>query len=186
MDFEIQKQKPKPKDIMFYVYKYKKNRELVTLSEDSTLGDIYEIAKTRMFTKWQYYRRESKKPMDEIMEDIQSQIIHDIFVADSEYKEILSVPNDKTKTIREFINENEKFFIKSASYFTPFRIENAQMQRYLSLIYAHIVGALNEKRCKTIYKLFAVDEFAVRQMIAEQNNTKPVTIMSRYVKCITI
>ena len=32
--------------------------------------------------------------------------------------------------------------------FTPFRIENAQRQRYLSLIYAHKVGVLNEKRCK--------------------------------------
>ena len=152
MDFEIQKKN----DIMFYVYKYKKNRVLVTLREDSTLEDIYEIAKTRMFTKWQYYRRASKKTMDEIMEDIQSQIIHDIFVADSEYKEILSVPNDKTKTIREFINENEKFFSKSVSYF------------------------------KTIYKLFIVDECAVRQMIAEQNNPKPVSMMSRYIKCIPI
>lgn len=152
MDFEIQKQN----DIMFYVYKYKKNRVLMTLREDSTLEDIYEIAKTRMFTKWQYYRRTSKKTMDEIMEDIQSQIIHDIFVADSEYKEILSVPKDKTKTIREFINENKKFFSKSASYF------------------------------KTIYKLFIVDECAVRQMIVEQNNPKPVSMMDRYVKCIPI
>ena len=32
---------------------------------------------------------------------------------------------------------------------TPFRIENAQRQRYLSLIYAHFMGVLNEKRCKT-------------------------------------
>ena len=31
--------------------------------------------------------------------------------------------------------------------FTPFRIENAQWQRYLSLIYADKVGVLNEKRC---------------------------------------
>jgi hypothetical protein len=30
------------------------------------------------------------------------------------------------------------------------RIENAQRQRYLSLIYVHKVGGLNEKRCKKV------------------------------------
>lgn len=155
MNFEIQKQN----NVMFYIHKYKKNRVLVTLREDSTLEDVYEIAKTRMFarlhTKWQYYRRTSIKTMDEIMEDIHSQKIHDIFVTNSEYKEILSVPNDKSKTIREFINENEKFFSKSAHYF------------------------------KTIYNLFVVDEYAVRDMILEQNKPKRVSVLEYYNKCIT-
>ena len=31
--------------------------------------------------------------------------------------------------------------------FTPFRIENAQWQQLPSLISAHFVGGLNEKRC---------------------------------------
>jgi len=31
--------------------------------------------------------------------------------------------------------------------FTPFRIENAQSNVTFSLIYAHKVGVLNEKRC---------------------------------------
>jgi len=37
--------------------------------------------------------------------------------------------------------------------FTPFRIENAQRQRYLSLIYAYKVGVLNEKMCKKLVEI---------------------------------
>ena len=32
-------------------------------------------------------------------------------------------------------------------FFTPFCVENAQMATLPSLIYAHIVGVLNEKSC---------------------------------------
>jgi ketol-acid reductoisomerase len=163
MEFSIQQ--PTSQNITFNMHKYKKNAIAVTILDNGALADLYEIAKTRMFTrlhtKWQYFSGTSKKNMDEIMEDIQSCVIHDIFVTDSEFKEILSVPNDKTKTIREFINENEKFFSKSASYFTPFNFQ-------------------------TMYNLFVVDECAVRQMIAEQNNSKPVSMLSRYVKCTPI
>jgi len=34
------------------------------------------------------------------------------------------------------------------AHFTPFCVENAQMATLPSLIYAHFVGVLNEKRCK--------------------------------------
>ena len=37
--------------------------------------------------------------------------------------------------------------------FTPFRIENAQWQQLPSLISAHFVGGLNEKRCINLNKM---------------------------------
>lgn len=37
-------------------------------------------------------------------------------------------------------------------FFTHFRIENTQMQRYLSLINAHFVGVLNENWYKKLIK----------------------------------
>ena len=44
----------------------------------------------------------------------------------------------------------QNMYDKIIGIFTPFRIENAQRQRFLLLIYAHKVGVLNEKRCITI------------------------------------
>lgn len=38
------------------------------------------------------------------------------------------------------------------SHFTPFCVENAQMSTLPSFIYARKVGALNEKRCKELFK----------------------------------
>ena len=35
-------------------------------------------------------------------------------------------------------------------FFTPFCIEDAQLVHLLSLISAHLVGVLNEKRCKKV------------------------------------
>ena len=39
---------------------------------------------------------------------------------------------------------------------TPFRIENAQWQQLPSLISAHFVGGLNEKRCKLLFNILYV------------------------------
>jgi hypothetical protein len=38
--------------------------------------------------------------------------------------------------------------VRNKNTFTPFCVENAQMATLPSLIYAHKVGVLNEKRCK--------------------------------------
>jgi hypothetical protein len=61
--------------------------------------------------------------------------IHDYFNKDR----FINVENMSDSCINYTINR-----------ITPFRIENAQRQRYLSLIYANKVGVLNEKRCKSI------------------------------------
>jgi len=53
--------------------------------------------------------------------------------------------------------------------FTPFRIENAQRQRYLSLIYAHKVGVLNEKRCKK-QELDRIYRYGCVEKVLEKNN----------------
>jgi hypothetical protein len=144
------------KQIAFEMQKYRQNPIVITVSSDIKLVDLYDIAKTRMFTKaWQYYGKDNtKQSMDEIMKDVNSQIIHDIFVADETCKELLSIPKDKTKTICEFVNENKKFFSKSASYL------------------------------RTIYTLFVVDELGVREIIAQQNNPRPIGMLTRYTKCI--
>jgi hypothetical protein len=147
----------KQNKIVFEMYKYRKPAITVTLRDDSTLEDIYEIAKTRMFTKqWQYYNKYLFNPMNEIVEEIQPPIIHDVFVADENYNDILSIPNDKTKTIREFMNENHRFFSKSASY------------------------------VRTLYSLYVVDEIGVQEMIAHQTNPKPATSLFRYINCMSI
>jgi len=67
-------------------------------------------------------------------------------------------------TVYSGINDADKFIIINYSvntslnlltlvlkiyyYYTPFCVENAQMETLPSLIYARLVGALNEKRCK--------------------------------------
>jgi hypothetical protein len=44
--------------------------------------------------------------------------------------------------------------IQNSKYnITPFCVENAQMATLPSLIWAHLVGVLNEKRCKIILNI---------------------------------
>ena len=47
---------------------------------------------------------------------------------------------------------NAKLLTYADKYFTPFRISNAQWQQLPSLIYAHKVGVLIEKRCNKKFK----------------------------------
>lgn len=149
-------------DIAFEMRRFKQNPINITIADNSTLTDLYNIAKTRMFTKkWQYYGNNEKsisterhKNMDDIMDDIKTSIVHDIFVTDDKNNEIFSIPNSNKKTLREFINENKKFFSKSAAY------------------------------TRTIYTLYVVDELCVRELLELQNKPKQVSTISRYINCV--
>jgi hypothetical protein len=54
----------------------------------------------------------------------------------------------KAKEIQKYNDIKEAWEQLSKNGFTPFCVENAQMATLPSLIYAHEVGVLNEKRCK--------------------------------------
>ena len=51
---------------------------------------------------------------------------------------------------KTIIGANYMFSVFTCSRFTPFCVENTKMATLPSLIYAHKVGGLNEKRCKKL------------------------------------